>query len=101
MCQSTVDGEQRMRKNYKITPEGTGDLLFSECVERRAVESKICKMFARGGYNEVRTPFLEFYDVFNLGDSFLPMDSMYKLSDNKGRLMVLRDRYLVMVDLPA
>ena len=57
-----------MRKNYKITPEGTGDLLFSECVERRAVESKICKMFARGGYNEVRTPFLEFYDVFNLGD---------------------------------
>ncbi len=79
-----------MRKNYKITPEGTGDLLFSECVERRAVESKICKMFARGGYNEVRTPFLEFYDVFNLGDSFLPMDSMYKLSDNKGRLMVLR-----------
>ena len=25
-----------MRKNYKITPEGTGDLLFSECVERRA-----------------------------------------------------------------
>ena len=90
MCQSTVDGEQRMRKNYKITPEGTGDLLFSECVERRAVESKICKMFARGGYNEVRTPFLEFYDVFNLGDSFLPMDSMYKLSDNKGRLMVLR-----------
>ena len=79
-----------MRKNYKITPEGTGDLLFSECVERRAVESKICKMFARSGYNEVRTPFLEFYDVFNLGDSFLPMDSMYKLSDNKGRLMVLR-----------
>lgn len=79
-----------MRKNYKITPEGTGDLLFSECVERRAVESKICKMFARGGYNEVRTPFLEFYDVFNLGDESIPMDTMYKLTDNKGRLMVLR-----------
>ncbi len=79
-----------MRKNYKITPEGTSDLLFSECVERRAVESKICKMFARGGYNEVRTPFLEFYDVFNLGDESIPMDTMYKLTDNKGRLMVLR-----------
>lgn len=79
-----------MRKNYKITPEGTGDLLFSECVERRAVESKICKMFARGGYNEVRTPFLEFYDVFNLGDESIPMETMYKLTDNKGRLMVLR-----------
>lgn len=79
-----------MRKNYKITPEGTGDMLFSECVERRAVESKICKMFARGGYNEVRTPVLEFYDVFNLGDASLQMDTMYKLTDNKGRLMVLR-----------
>lgn len=79
-----------MRKNYKITPEGTGDLLFSECVGRRAVESKICKMFARGGYNEVRTPFLEFYDVFNLGDESIPMETMYKLTDNKGRLMVLR-----------
>lgn len=79
-----------MRKNYKITPEGNADMLFSECVERRAVESKICKMFARGGYNEVRTPVLEFYDVFNQGDATLPMDSMYKLTDNKGRLMVLR-----------
>ena len=44
-----------MRKNYKIIPEGNADMLFSECVERRAVESRICKMFARGGYNEVRT----------------------------------------------
>ena len=79
-----------MRKNYKITPEGTGDLLFSECVERRAIESRICRMFARGGYNEVRTPFFEFYDVFNLGDEAISMDSMYKLTDNKGRLMVLR-----------
>ena len=79
-----------MRKNYKITPEGTGDLLFSECVERRAIESRICRMLARGGYNEVRTPFFEFYDVFNLGDEAISMDSMYKLTDNKGRLMVLR-----------
>lgn len=79
-----------MRKNYKIIPEGNADMLFSECVERRAVESRICKMFARGGYNEVRTPVLEFYDVFNLGDDSLPMDAMYKLTDNKGRLMVLR-----------
>ena len=72
-----------MRKNYKITPEG-------ECVERRAIESRICRMLARGGYNEVRTPFFEFYDVFNLGDEAISMDSMYKLTDNKGRLMVLR-----------
>ena len=79
-----------MRKHYKITPEGTSDLLFSECVERRAIESRICRMFARGGYNEVRTPFLEFYDVFNLSDEAIPMDSMYKLTDHKGRLMVLR-----------
>ncbi len=79
-----------MKRNYKITPEGTGDMLFSECEERRAIESGICRMFARGGYNEVRTPFLEFYDVFAVGDEYIPMDTMYKLTDNKGRLMVLR-----------
>lgn len=79
-----------LRNNYKITPEGTGDMLFSECVERRAIESRICKMFARGGYNEVRTPFLEFYDVFHQGDEAISMDSMYKLTDSKGRLLVVR-----------
>jgi ATP phosphoribosyltransferase regulatory subunit len=43
-------------------------------------------LFKSEGYSEVITPSLEFYDVF----SDFPQESMYKLTDAKGRLMVIR-----------
>lgn len=79
-----------MRHNHLITPDGTGDLLFSECAMRRAVEKAVCKLFARSGYSEVRTPLVEFYDVFDLDSEPIPQERMYKLTDRKGRLLVLR-----------
>jgi ATP phosphoribosyltransferase regulatory subunit len=78
-------------KNYDtITPEGTKDLLFSECVARRDVEEKIHDIFKSRGYVEIITPALEFFDVFNLNSRHFPQENMYKLVDNKGRLLVLR-----------
>ncbi|MDR2532801.1 MAG: ATP phosphoribosyltransferase regulatory subunit [Oscillospiraceae bacterium] len=75
-----------MKKHNLITPEGTRDLLFEECKARRDIETKLMDLFKGEGYSEVITPSLEFYDVFN---SF-PQESMYKLTDAKGRLMVIR-----------
>ena len=78
-------------KNYDtITPEGTKDLLFNECVARRSVENNIHKIFKQHGYTEIITPGLEFFDVFNLNSRHFPQENMYKLVDNKGRLLVLR-----------
>lgn len=78
-------------KNYDtITPEGTKDLLFNECVARRDVENKIHNIFKSRGYVEIITPGLEFFDVFNLNSRHFPQEKMYKLVDNKGRLLVLR-----------
>ncbi len=78
-------------KNYDtITPEGTKDLLFNECLARRNVEDKIHKIFKQRGYTEIVTPALEFFDVFNLNSRHFPQESMYKLVDSKGRLLVLR-----------
>lgn len=78
-------------KNYDtITPEGTKDLLFDECVARRYVENNIHKIFKQRGYTEIITPGLEFFDVFNLNSRHFPQENMYKLVDNKGRLLVLR-----------
>lgn len=78
-------------KNYDtITPEGTRDFLFNECVARRYVEEKIHSIFKSRGYMEIITPALEFFDVFNLNSRHFPQESMYKLVDNKGRLLVLR-----------
>lgn len=79
-----------MKKYSNITPEGTRDLLFEECAARRNVEEKLTKSFRGMGYNEVETPGLEFYDVFRMDSDSLPSETMFKLTDYKGRLLVLR-----------
>lgn len=73
-----------------ITPEGTRDSLFAECTLRRQLENRLHGMFAARGYSEIITPTLEFYDVFNRDAQPFPQERMYKLTDAKGRLMVLR-----------
>ncbi len=78
-------------KNYaKITPEGTKDLLFEECLANRTVSAILGGVFAERGFHEVLTPGLEFYDLFSEDISGIPMEYMFKMSDSKGRLMVMR-----------
>ena len=45
-----------MKKNDLITPEGTRDLLFDECIARREAEQKLNTLFTQTGYSEVVTP---------------------------------------------
>ncbi|MEG0664157.1 MAG: ATP phosphoribosyltransferase regulatory subunit, partial [Clostridia bacterium] len=42
------------------------------------------------GFFEVVTPTIEFYDVYNDKNIYIPQEHMYKLIDQKGRLLVLR-----------
>ena len=79
-----------MRKYDRITPEGTRDALFAECTLRREIENRLHGLFTARGYSEIITPTLEFYDVFNRDAQPFPMEKLYKLTDSKGRLMVLR-----------
>jgi ATP phosphoribosyltransferase regulatory subunit len=79
-----------MIRNDKITPEGTADLLFSECAAQNAVIGLLRGIFEAKGYREVRTPGLEFHDVFSSKAAYYPPESMYKLVDNRGRLMTVR-----------
>ncbi len=79
-----------MKRYDLLTPEGTRDLLFDECVALRWVENKLTNIFLNHGYTEVVTPGLEFFDVFTLKSRYFSQESMYKLTDGKGRLMVLR-----------
>ncbi len=79
-----------MKKNNKITPEGTRDLLFRECEALRKVQSILRDLFEAQGYGEVITPGFEFYDVFSSNSMYFPQENMYKLIDNKGRLLVMR-----------
>ena len=79
-----------MKKYNKITPEGTQDLLFEDCLVRRHVEKKLTDVFLSRGYHEVVTPGLEFYDVFHPEVSGIGQEIMYKTTDRRGRLVVVR-----------
>lgn len=79
-----------MKKYNKITPEGTNDLLLEECQARRYVEKTLTQVFSSHGFHEVVTPGLEFYDVFNPEVSGIGQEVMYKMSDKRGRIVVMR-----------
>ena len=79
-----------MRNYNRITPEGTKDLLLEECLVRRETEEKIRSVFQSQGYDELVTPGLEFFDVFQSEAVQYPQEQLYKLTDSKGRLIVLR-----------
>ena len=79
-----------MRKYYKLTPEGTRDLLFEESNAINSVSSMINAVFKEKGYHRVITPGLEFFDTFNLdGFGYMP-EEMFISTDKKGRLLVMR-----------
>ena len=79
-----------MKKNDLITPEGTRDLLFNDCLARREVEMKLAALFKSFGYSEVVTPGIEFYDLFSGSSRHFRQERMYKLTDSKGRLITIR-----------
>ena len=79
-----------MKKNNRITPEGTKDFLFEECLTRRRVEQTLAQVFSAHGFHEVVTPGLEFYDVFDPDFSGIPPEVMFKMTDRCGRIVVMR-----------
>lgn len=79
-----------MKKYDLITPEGTRDLIYDECAALRSVGEKLRRIFTSHGYTEVITPGLEFFDVFSNSSRHYSQEELYKLTDGKGRLMVMR-----------
>ncbi len=79
-----------MKKNNRITPEGTKDFLFEECLTRRRVEETLAEVFSAHGFHEVVTPGLEFYDVFDPDFSGIMPEVMFKMTDRRGRIIVMR-----------
>lgn len=77
-------------KDRLVTPEGTRDLLFEDCIARHTVEDRIKEVLIPRGYAEVITPALEYYDVFNSGHYAIPQQEMYKLTDLKGKLLAVK-----------
>ncbi|MEG2175147.1 MAG: ATP phosphoribosyltransferase regulatory subunit [Oscillospiraceae bacterium] len=79
-----------MKQFNRITPDGTRDRLFGECAQRRRLEHPLRALFESRGYREAATPMLEYYDVFDTSRAYFPQESIYKLVDHTGHLLVLR-----------
>ena len=79
-----------MKKYIMQTPEGTKDFLFAECSAMDDICGKIESVFVGRGYKKVITPGIEFYDVFSVPCSGISQEEMFKLTDNKERLLVVR-----------
>ena len=72
------------------TPEGTRDRLFAECRARRQVQSQLTALFQTRGFAEISTPEVEFYDLFIQSGNPIPQESMLKIVDRSGKIMVMR-----------
>jgi len=78
-------------KRWNIyTPDGMQDILFDRCYVKRDLENKLRKLFLVSGYREVETPTVEFYDVFSGDQNLIPQESMFKFTDQQGRILVLK-----------
>ena len=49
-----------MKRYSKLIPQGTRDLLFEECDDRRNVEAILSALFKEYKYRKVMTPTVEF-----------------------------------------
>ena len=79
-----------MKKNLKITPEGTKDYLFRECTAVNYVRKKIERVFSNHQSHQVITPALEYYDLFSTELGSIDAASMFKTTDNTGNIVVVR-----------
>lgn len=74
----------------KYIPDGTKDVLFDECESKLQLIKKLREIYSQNGFQEIISPTLEFYDVFNSKNSIIAQEKIYKLFDREGRILVLR-----------
>ncbi|MDD2533199.1 MAG: ATP phosphoribosyltransferase regulatory subunit [Eubacteriales bacterium] len=72
------------------TPDGVSDILPDDCYAKRQLEKQLRELFQRGGYQEIETPGIEFYDVYASGSGLAPQEGLFKFFDQQGRILCLR-----------
>lgn len=76
---------------YKLhVPDGVEDCLPAECYIKKNIEGALRSQFIASGFDEIETPTIEYYDVFQSGVGAYMQESMLKLVDAGGRILVLR-----------
>jgi ATP phosphoribosyltransferase regulatory subunit len=71
-------------------PQGTRDHLPSEVEHYHYIEDGLREIFTLWGYQEIRSPTIEFVGVLSTGIGPELIDSMFKFQDFDGKLVALR-----------
>lgn len=74
----------------KTIPEGTRDLLYGEANLYDTIVDSFNSVYEGAGFSRICTPAVENYDLFCDVNRSLLQENMYKLTDNTGRLLVIR-----------
>ena len=72
------------------TPEGMRDYLPQEVEQYLHIEQTLRKAFKLWGYEEVRSPVIEFVDALSIGVDPDFIDNMFKFQDRDGKILALR-----------
>jgi len=72
------------------TPKGTRDYLPPEVENYRHIENSLRKNFKLWGYQEIRSPTIEFVEALSTGVGSELVDSMFKFQDFDGKIVALR-----------
>ncbi|MBO6214666.1 MAG: ATP phosphoribosyltransferase regulatory subunit, partial [Lachnospiraceae bacterium] len=72
------------------TPEGVRDIYAPECRRMYSVEGAMKTVIETFGYEPIRTPGFEFFDVYSKEVGSIPSKDMYKFFDKENNTLVLR-----------
>ena len=72
------------------TPEGLWDHYGADYAQYRTVTQMIGETMHRYGYEDIKTPTFEFFDVFSREIGTTPSRELYKFFDKDGNTLVLR-----------
>ena len=79
-----------MKTYRKNIPDGMRDMVYGEIKTAKELGDKLLKLYQKRGYAEVVTPTIEYFDVFNIENRVIAEESMFKMTDKSGKLVVLR-----------
>lgn len=79
-----------MKDRLLHTPEGVRDIYNAECAQKSVLEHKLKNKLRLYGYEEIRTPSFEFFEIFNTERGTVRAKEMYKFFDREGNTLVLR-----------
>ena len=72
------------------TPEGVRDIYGEELNEMERLTASLKETMKRFGFDGIRTPSFEYFDVFSSERGTVPSKDMYKFIDRDGNTLVLR-----------